>query len=345
MPVAQIAPPARAAGSDFTPLKQAVQAHGLLDRRRRHYTANIAATIVLLAAAWSAVGWLGNTWWQLLLAVPAALLTIRTTFFGHDACHQQIARTRPVNHAIGLVLGNLLVGMSYGWWADKHNRHHANPNHTDKDPDVGVGILAWTEAQAAGRRGIGGWFIRHQAQLFFPLLTLEGINLKVSSVRYLLRRQQSGRALECVLLAIHLAGYLTLPFLVMSPGKAVAFLLLHQALIGLHLGAAFAPNHKGMPMPEPGVRWGHLQRQVLTSRNVRGGVVVDWLLGGLNYQVEHHLFPNLPRPNLHRAQPLVRAHCESVGIPYTETGLLDSYRQALRHMHRVGRLRPARRSS
>jgi fatty acid desaturase len=74
---------------------------------------------------------------------------------------------------------------------------------------------------------------------------------------------------------------------------------------------------------------------VLTARNVRGGRVVDLLLGGLNYQVEHHLFPSMPRPNLRRVQPLVRAFCAEKDIRYVETGLLDSYRLVLRHMHEI----------
>jgi fatty acid desaturase len=75
---------------------------------------------------------------------------------------------------------------------------------------------------------------------------------------------------------------------------------------------------------------------VLTSRNIRGGCLTDWFLGGLNYQIEHPLFPSMPRPNLRLAQPLVRAHCQDVGIPFVETGLVDSYRQALHHLHEVG---------
>jgi fatty acid desaturase len=85
-----------------------------------------------------------------------------------------------------------------------------------------------------------------------------------------------------------------------------------------------------------------LRRQVLTSRNVRGSRVVDWVLGGLNYQIEHHLFPNMPRPNLRRAQPLVRAFCQDHGLPYTEASLFGSYAEAVRHLHDVGTpLRPA----
>jgi fatty acid desaturase len=132
------------------------------------------------------------------------------------------------------------------------------------------------------------------------------------------------------------AGYAALLLTALPLPQAVAFAALHHALFGLHLGCAFAPNHKGMEMPEEGARWGHLRRQVLTSRNVRGNPVVDFLLGGLNYQIEHHLFPSLPRPHLRLARPLVRAHCARIGVPYTETGLVDSYAQALGHMHAVG---------
>jgi fatty acid desaturase len=85
-----------------------------------------------------------------------------------------------------------------------------------------------------------------------------------------------------------------------------------------------------------------LRRQVLTSRNVRGSWLVDLVLGGLNYQIEHHLFPTMPRPNLRRAQPLVRAFCQHHGLPYTEASLFGSYAEAVRHLHTVGAsLRPA----
>ncbi|AEM84195.1 fatty acid desaturase family protein [Streptomyces violaceusniger] len=324
-------------GSEFTALLRKVRGRGLLERRRGWYARMIAVNLLVLAAVVTGLVLAGDTWWTLLLAVPLAVWSARTAYVGHDAGHAQIAVGRRANRAIGLLHGNLLLGMSYAWWNDKHNRHHANPNHIEKDPDVGAGALVWTAEQAAVRRGFARWVTRHQAWLFFPMLLLEGIALKVSSVKDLWRQPVGGRAVEGVLLALHAAGYGALLLTCLPVGKAVVFGLLHQALFGLHLGMAFAPNHKGMEMPGPaGERWGHLRRQVLTSRNVRGGPVTDWLLGGLNYQIEHHLFPNMPRCHLGLVQPLVREHCRSLGLPYAETGLLDSYRQGLRHMHAVG---------
>ncbi len=321
-------------GSDFTPLARQVRQSGLMRRRTGHYTVSIALNLLGTAAVWAGVALTGS-WWSVLLAVPAALLSARTGFLGHDAGHKQIASSAAANRRLGLLLGDLLLGLSHGWWNAKHNLHHAHPNHVGKDPDVGAGALVWTAEQAADRHGALGWLSRNQALLFFPMLLLEGVNLQVSGFRDLKNRDPRDRRIEGALLSAHLVGYLALAFLLMPPAVALVFIAVHQGLFGLHLGCAFAPNHKGMPMPGPDDDWDHLRRQVLTSRNIRGGRITHWLLGGLNYQIEHHLFPGLPRPALREVQPLVRAHCAKLGLPYTETGLIDSYTQALRHLDSV----------
>lgn len=338
-----VAPPSRSTSgsppgaSEFAPLLRAVKGQGLLDRRHDWYARTVAVNALALVGLVTTVALFGDSWWTLLLAPLLAVFCARTAFIGHDAGHAQITGDKATGRLIGLIHGNLLLGMSYSWWNHKHNRHHANPNHIDKDPDVAADILVFTGEQATVRTGFRRWLTRHQAWLFFPLTLLEGIALKIQGFRDLRRQAPGERAVEGALLVSHVVAYATLLLTVMSPGKALAFAAIHQALFGLHLGMAFAPNHKGMEMPDPdGESWGHLRRQVLTSRNIRGGPVTDWFLGGLNYQIEHHLFLSMPRPHLRLAQPLVRAHCRDLGIPYTETGLVDSYRQALGHMHEVG---------
>jgi fatty acid desaturase len=148
---------------------------------------------------------------------------------------------------------------------------------------------------------------------------LEGLNLHVGSVRALRSRIVRARWLEAALLAVHLTAFVAAPFLVLNPWQALAFIAVHQAVWGLYMSCSFAPNHKGMPPLAPAEEQDYLRRQVLTSRNVRGGRFVDLVLGGLNYQIEHQLFPSMPRPNLRRAQPLVVAFCAERGIRYTET--------------------------
>jgi fatty acid desaturase len=258
-------------------------------------------------------------------------------FLGHDAGHLQISGSRRVSYLLGILLGNLGIGLSYGWWVNKHNRHHANPNTEGADPDIMMKALAMTVRQATTSSGLSRIIFRCQAYLFFPMLLGEAASLHAASIKALVRRGGRRRAAEAVLLGLHIAGYLTVVFAVLSPVKAIIFILVQQGLFGFYMGASFAPNHKGMPILQPGDENDFLRRQVLTSRNVRGGWFTDLALGGLNYQIEHHLFPSMPRPSLRRSQPLISEFCRQEGLPYCEASLVGSYVQALGHLNAVGR--------
>jgi fatty acid desaturase len=341
-PTARPVPAPKGRWSEYTQLSRQIKQAGLLERRRGWYAARIGLNLALLAAGWAALAVLGDSWWQLVTAAYLAVVFTQLAFLGHDAGHRQIFRSRRANDLIGLVHANLLTGIAFGWWVPKHNAHHTNPNHEDLDPDITIAALAFTADQASSRHGLVRLLVRYQAWLFFPLLLLEAAHLHLASTKAILRGSGRANTVEGLLLVAHVAGYLTALVLVLSPLQAVAFVVVQQGLFGLYLGCAFAPNHKGMPTLTDADQLDFLRRQVLTSRNVAGSRPVDFVLGGLNYQIEHHLFPNMPRPNLRRAQPLVRAFCAQHGLPYAEASLFGSYAQAVRHLHAVGApLRPA----
>ncbi|GAB2985214.1 acyl-CoA desaturase [Streptomyces pseudoechinosporeus] len=334
-------PPPSSRGSDYAALSREVKQRGLLKRRPGYYSVKIGANLLLLAAGWTAFALIGSSWWQLLTAAFLAVMFTQTGFIGHDAGHHQISGSKRVNNLLGRVHADLLIGLSYGWWISKHNRHHSHPNHVDRDPDIADGAIAFTEDQARVRSGAYAWLGRHQAWLFFPMLLLEGLALHVAGVKAMLDRSgtrdsRTTKIAEAGLLTAHLVGYLTAVFWVLPPLQAVCFIAVHQGLFGLYMGCAFAPNHKGMPMFAKDDKIDFLRRQVLTSRNIRGRWLTDLALGGLNYQIEHHLFPSMPRPSLRHAQELVRTFCARHDIAYHETGLIDSYAQVLRHLHSVG---------
>ncbi|WP_063022840.1 fatty acid desaturase family protein [Nocardia niwae] len=314
-----------------------VRGAGLLERRLRYYVWKGAVTAVAFAAGWAAFFVIGDSWWQLGTAVFLAVVFAQLAFLGHDAGHRQIFAGRRADYLFGVIAGNLGIGVSIGWWVSNHNRHHAHPNTEGSDPDV-MGVLAHSGDRARTGTGIRRLIFRYQAWLFFPMLLLEAGSLHYASVRAVLRWPIPHRVLEGALLAAHTAGYLATVFLVLPPGKALVFLAVQQGLFGFYMGCTFAPNHKGMEVLAEGSSTDFLRRQVLTSRNVRGGLLIDTVLGGLNYQIEHHLFPSMPRPNLRRAKPMVEQFCLELDVPYCETGLVDSYRQALRHLDTVGRL-------
>jgi fatty acid desaturase len=329
--------PATCRGSDYAQLSRTVKQAGLLRRRPVYYSLKIGLNLVLLAAGWTAFAVLGRSWWQMLVAVFLAVMFTQTGFIGHDAGHRQITGSKRVDGLIGRIHGNLLIGLSYGWWVSKHNRHHAHPNQIGRDPDIGGRAIAFTSSQLQARRRLGAWLGRYQAWLFFPMLLLEGLHLHVAGMRALLGRSGKARWADAGLLVVHIGGYLTAVFVVLSPLQAVVFLIVQQGLFGVYLGSSFAPNHKGMPVVGKDEKVDFLRRQVLTSRNIRGSVLTDLALGGLNYQIEHHLFPFMPRPSLRHAQAPVRAFCAQRGIPYSQTGVLASYAQVLRHLQTTGR--------
>ncbi|HEY2576083.1 MAG TPA: acyl-CoA desaturase [Streptosporangiaceae bacterium] len=325
-------------GSEYAVLSRQVRQAGLLEQHPRYYLWRIAATTAALAAGWAVFVLVGDSWWQLVVAAFLAAVFTQIGFLGHDAGHRQIFRNRRANYVAGILHGNLGIGLSYGWWVRKHNRHHAHPNTENADPDIEASALVFTAGQARVSRGVKRLVYRYQAYLFFPLLLMEGFHLHVASIRALIGRPCKHRVWEAALLAVHVIGYLTVLFVVLSPVKAVVFILVQQGLFGLYLGCSFAPNHKGMAMLPADDQTDFLRRQVLTSRNVHGGLLTDFALGGLNYQIEHHLFPSMPRPNLRKAQTLVAAFCQQHGVPYCHSSLLGSYVQALRHLDATGRM-------
>src|SRR6185503_17776699 len=290
--------PSPRAGSSFTALTRRVHELDLMRRRYGYYWTKLIGAVLILAVWVFAFIWIGDSWWQLFNAGVLAIIMTQLGFLGHDAAHRQIFKSGRWNDWTSLIIANLLVGISYGWWRNKHNKHHANPNKVGSDPDVDLGAIAMTPEQATRPRSrLMGWLMSHQGWYFFPILMLEGLSLRSEGFRRVVKRGPVERRwVEFTLLMIRLGGFVALTFLVLSPGKAVAFIAVELAVFGFYLGSSFAPNHIGMPLVSPRLKLDFLRRQVLMSRNVSGGRFMSILMGGLNLQIEHHLFPSMARP-------------------------------------------------
>ncbi len=325
------APPA---APDFQALATQIRAAGLLDRRLGYYSVRIVLTLGAFAVGWAAFFAVGASWATLGVAALLGILSTQLGFLGHDAGHLQIFRSRRANRLLGLLIGNGLIGLSFGWWVPKHNAHHAHPNEVDRDPDIAVGLIgAWSPAAGGrGARRLAGWMARREAELFFPFMLLRSTGLYVAGIQDLVRRRDRAAIAERVVLTVHVVLYLTAVFWVLPPLEGIAFLAVHQAVFSVYLGCSFAPNHKGMPLVEGNEEMSFARRQVITARNVTGGRWTSFVFGGLDHQIEHHLFPAMPRPNLARAQSLVRGFCAENSLPYCEDNVVASFRQTIRHL-------------
>ncbi|WP_323132195.1 fatty acid desaturase family protein [Kineococcus indalonis] len=327
----------RRSSTPYGKLTALVQEAGLMRRRRGTYWTRIAATTVAFSAVAAGTVLLRDSWLVLLLAAALAVVITQFAFLGHDAAHRQIFASHRHNETASHVFAAFVAGLSYGWWMGKHTRHHQAPNQRGVDGDIESGVVSFHEEAAAGRRGFLRWFTRHQGLFFVPLLAFEGFVLHIESTRSLLTgKRTKRRSVDASLIVAHWAVYASSAVLLMGPWKALAFFGVHMAAFGFCMGGAFAPNHVGMPIVPREKKVDYIRRQVLTSRNVSGGWFVDLVMGGLNFQVEHHLFPSMPRPNLRKAQPFVRQFCAEHGITYTETTFFGAYRAIISYLNEVG---------
>ena len=328
-------PTQRVDQSDYAELYQLVSAEGLLDKQPLYYAWKLGSTAAMLGASiWLLV--IANALWvHLLNAVFLGFVFAQFGFLGHDAGHRQMFRSGR-NNEIVLFFVNLVILLDRSWWIDKHNRHHAHPNDLDRDRDVDLPFLAFTEDVVLSKKGIYRLVVRYQAFCIYPLMLAEALSLRMDGFQYLVRgKNVKYMFAEVACIVLHLPIYLGALFYLLEPWHAVLFILVHQVVTGFYLANVFAPNHKGMLMVSKDTKLDFLRQQVLTARNIRSNPINDFMYGGLNNQIEHHLFPTMPRNKLRKASKLITGFCVARGIPCHETGVLGSQKEILQYLHQV----------
>lgn len=328
---------------EYLQLRRLIVEHGLLKRQYGYYAMKITSALGLLGISIAVLVMVSSVWVQVLNATFLALVFTQFGMLGHDSGHRQIFKSARRNDFV-LLMAGLVTGMTPSWWQDKHNTHHRNPNQIDLDGDIEVSLFAFTEEQALATKGLFRFAVKYQAYFFYPLLVLTSISLLFGGIAYQIRREKVRYPiLEPVLVLLGLAVYLGLIFYFLPPWQAGLFVVVHRALGGIYFGSVFAPNHKGMPVLDKDNELDFIRQQALTARNVRPGLIADFWYGGLNFQIEHHLFPNMPRNQLKKAREIVRPFCLAHDIPYHETTVLQSNKEILGYMHEVSA--PLRRKS
>jgi len=322
--------------NDYALLKRRIQAAGLLDKRPGYYALLLSSNTLAFLVCFALLGLTHDIWLTALIAIALGVVSGQLGFQLHDSAHNQMFASRRLNTLIAFVTGDVMLGMSAGWWTDKHNDHHGNPNHVELDPDIDIGVIAYSTEQAVEKSGVMRFVAKYQAFLFFPLLFGLGWVMHFNSAKFLTGRTSSHRRAEVIALAVHTVAYLALLVALVGPGRALLVVVLQKCVGGFYLASVFAPNHKGMPQVQAGQELDFLRSQVLTARNVRSHPLTDLLYGSLNYQIEHHFFPTMPRCNLRHAQGMIVDFCQEVEVPYYETSIVQSYREILGFLHQVG---------
>ncbi len=328
---------------DVQEMRRKLQKLRLFDSSKLYYAFKFLSTS---AICWLAVSILlfapNNPLAVLTAAVTLAVFWQQCGWLAHDFLHHQVFAKRGWNNVGGLIIGNLYQGFSVNWWKNKHNHHHAVPNVTDApsggDPDIAtMPILFWSEKLFEGEDldKFPKWMLRNQWLLYWPILCMARISWLIQSAQYQLlpvNPNVTSKLMyytEISILAAHHALYLALVSNIPTWPLALLFVLVSQSLGGLFIGIVFTVGHNAMEVfTEKELRSIDFVRlQVKTTRDVTPHWFTDWFCGGLNYQVEHHIWPTIPRHNLPKAASILQEFCLKHDITYSMETLIEGNRQ------------------
>lgn len=324
----------------YARLKADVSSAGILKRSLSFYLPLILVSFAGYAlTAWAIITTDGYLWLT-FACLGFSFTTVQLAGLMHDSGHRAVFNSTRFNNLLGLATTGA-IGMVFPNWVERHNLHHAHPNQEDVDPDMEIPFLALTRGDYSRKDPLQRFAARWQAYYYYPLGALVSFSNRLGSISYFLRHRSRPNLARLLLYLPAIFILFPGPFLLFPLDKAVYVFSLVHVSTGIYLASCFAPNHKGMLTIARDAHVSFLEQQVATSRNVRGGLLTDFMLVGLNYQVEHHLFPACPRNKLKRLAPFVRRVCEEQHLDYSEVSFLRTNRLIVRHLHNVSRSRPA----
>ena len=266
---------------------------------------------------------------------------------GHDLGHNSVVRSRARNKLLGSLLA-ALTGLSTEWWRTDHNSHHVACNDVESDPNIQhLPLLSisevflrspvysrfhcrWLEAGAAARRAVS---VQHW--LFCLYMMVARFNLYATGLRFLVAHGGEHRRLELACLALFALWVCLLPALALTPAAAALWFCAAHATSGI-LHVQIVISHWAMPTTQNS-SLGWYETTLATTMNIKTSELFDFTHVGLQFQIEHHLFPRLPRHSLRTARELVRAAAAAHDAPYVEMSFVSANRALFQVLRRVGR--------
>lgn len=320
----------------YTELRKEVENSGLLSRTPVYYTLNFLVSGLSFILLFGILIYFNNWYAAILIAFPIAFLKMQFGYLGHDAGHNAISKNYNINKVLGYLCHPLIFGMSFSYWMHRHNEHHTNPNYEGLDPDIGnPSPLSFTENQVKKRKGIAKIITRFQSYFLIPAFAVIFSVIKLEAVKYMIKKRRG--LVDMVLLVANVSFFLlVIPYFI-GFAKALAFYLLVTLLTNIYFGFAFFPNHLGMPILKKESELSFVKKQVLTSRDIKTGRILDFIFGGLNYQIEHHLFPNMSRKHLPHLKSIVKKFCQQKKILYNDCRFLEAWKEVFVYLDDLGK--------
>jgi len=315
----------------FRAFRKRLEAEGYMERSYGWYVYKTLATYALCALG---VYFAFAGHW-VLSAIFMGVFWQQAGWMSHEYAHHGVFWSRKWNNAFVYLSSNLMQGFSVNWWKDRHNSHHAITNVLEDDPDVqNLPLFVWDLKDIPlvypnperAKLKLAMRLIPYQAYYWIPFTPLLRIIWMLQSFVYAkaLKEHESPvlkktYQFEYPLLLTHHALVLTLLALTMpSLYAAASWWLLANGIGGCFIAIIVFTSHYACETYDPNDRCqlNFVDLQLYTTRNIKPGPIMDWFAGGLNYQIEHHLFPQMPRNKLNAVSKLTRQWCAENNIPY-----------------------------
>ncbi len=316
----------------YKAFRESIVAQGAYARDYRYYGIYAFCCVVGVAASLYCITLTDNVFLQILNAAFLAFVLVQTGMLGHDLSHGQVFQGAHKNRIAAMVVWGLFGGLSESKWFLKHTAHHASPNELGRDPDLDIPFI-FSDTQRRHLTRMQRLLLPYQHIVFFAALPFIYADHVADSVIHVFYKFSHVTLVELALIACHFLIIFAVLFLFLAPFTAALFLVVHMLCIGLYMSLVFAPNHKGQVVLGSDQRGTWLE-QITTTRNITPTWYGFQLLGGLNFQIEHHLFPGIARTRYFKISSPLKNFCASASIPYVEVSWRQSIGEIYKALHK-----------
>jgi len=302
----------------FDELKKSVRQAGLLERVPIRGSIEMIAVLLCLAIAL----YTAPQWNPILLGLFLTIIFTRAVFVSHDILHTQYFKSKSLSFKLSYPFSAFILSNSSSWWDYKHNvNHHTYCNIVEKDEDIRA-----LDGTFTPNKGNSPFLKKYKHIVFWGALFFMFPAFIAQSYKFVIQRKLWG---EFALMLLHwplIWG--TLLYQIGAENTLIVALTLNFVL-SPWLAFGFITNHLGCDTfsEEEGKKLSWMELQMRGSRSLSGGKIIHWFYGGLNTQIEHHLFPKAPRFHLLKVKEMTQDFAKKHQIKYFETTPIEAYIQ------------------
>jgi fatty acid desaturase len=263
--------------------------------------------------------------------------TVQGAYLAHEVAHGAIMKNKLASVILGQLFMTVWVGYCYNYFRRSHNLHHYHSNEDGCDPDTEANLVAVHGRSAQEKRGFYRFTTAYQTIIIPFLYLLWAFDLKIDSIAYTLRNWRRNQ-IDLAVFVLHVLLWFLVPVLFLRWEDVIINYIIWTMLTGVYFGLTVTVNHTAMQILSADHKLSFFEQQVVTSRNISGHVAMDLIFAGMNWQIEHHLFPFVPSTRLRRGGQITKDFCKEQGLPYHEVSFRAAMREVWQHLARMARL-------